>query len=366
MKTSSLLALVASFAAAVVCLGSCGGSSGGNEEPTSTFDVKDHRLISVGSEGGKIAVDYGIVGSKEGNTAEVTTSDTWIRVGKVYSTTFTVTVDPNDSGEDRTGQISMTCSGVRPMTIVVSQGKEGSSTPTYNKYKIEVSEITTSSARVVITPVNAAETYLYSIVSKSDYEKFETAEKYILRRIEQIKEFSAIYGVKPESFLTKGNFDTAKLEQSQKSTVMDDTDYYAAAFDLSFDGKGNASYSGKIDLCEFHTKKATPSNMTLSLNVSGTHLNVTSSSASDTWICDVLSKEAWEELSSPEEVARTYISQMTSSLSGMTVYSGNASIDITDSLDEKGKEYYAFAVGYRQSDTDGGLTTEVKYIKFKY
>ena len=365
MKTSKLLGLVASFAAAVFCLASCGGGSGDNEEPTSTFDVKD-RLISVGSEGGKISVDYRIIGSKEGNTAEVSTSDTWIRIGKVYSTTFTVTVDPNDSGEDRTGQISMACSGVRPMTIVVSQGKEGSSAPAYNKYKIEVSEITTSSARVVITPVNAAETYLYSIVSKSDYEKFESAEKYILRRIEQIKEFSAIYGVKPESFLTKGNFDTAKLEQSQKSTIMDDTDYYAAAFDLSFDSKGNASYSGKIDLCEFHSKKATPSNMTLSLNVSGTHLNVTSSSASDTWICDALSKEAWEEFSTPEEVARTYISQMTSSLSGMTVYQGSASIDISGSLDEKGKEYYAFAVGYRQSDTDGGLTTEVKYIKFKY
>ncbi len=366
MKASSFIGLFASVCVALTSIVSCGGTSGGSEEPTSTFDVKDHRLISVGAEGGKIAVDYSIVGSKEGNTAEVTTNDAWIQIGKVYSTTFTVTVDRNDSGEDRTGQISMTCDGVRPMTIVLSQSKEGSSTPTYNKFKIEVSEITTSSARVVITPVDAAETYLYSIVSKSDYEKFESAEKYILRRIEQIKEFSAIYGYKPESFLTKGNFDTAKLEQSQKSTILDDTDYYAAAFDLKFDDKGNASYSGKIDLCGFHSKKATPSNMTLSLNISGTYLNVTSSSASDTWICDALSKEAWEEFSTPEEVARYYISQMTSSLYGMTIHQGSASVDISDSLEEKGQEYYAFAVGYRQSDTDGGLTTAVKYIKFKY
>lgn len=365
MKISSLFRLIASALISAACLVSCGGSgSGGDEEPTSTFDVKN-RLVSVDAEGRKVSVDYGIKGPKEGNTAVVTTDSDWIHISRVYSTTFSFDVDKNDSGADRTGEIKMTCAGVQPLTLVVSQGKEGSTTPTYNKFKIEVSEITTSSARVVITPVDAAETYLYSIVSKSDYDKFSNAEAYIKRRIEQIKELCAIYGVKPESFLTKGNFDTDKLETSRKTTIMDNTVYYAAAFDLKFDDKGNPSYSGKIDLCEFRSKKATQSNMSLTLNMSGTHLNVTSTSVSDTWICDVLTKESWDELPTPEDVARTYVSQMMQ-LGGVTLYQGSASVDFKDALEVKGKEYVAYAVGYRQSDTDGGLTTEVKYITFKY
>lgn len=364
MKISSLLRLTALACVAAIGFAACGGNAEDNEEATSTFDVKV-KLLSIGSEGGKVAVDYSIKGSKEGNTAEVTTNEDWIHLGKTYSTTFSFNVDKNETGEDRTGEISMTCKGVQPMTIVVSQGKEGSTTPTYNKFKIEVSEITTSSARVVITPVNAAETYLYSIVSKSDYDKFSGAEAYIKRRIEQIKEMCAIYGVSPNYFLTKGTFDTAKLETSQKTTIMDNTAYYAAAFDLSFDDKGNASYSGKIDLCEFRSQKATQSNMTLSLSVSGTHLNVTSNSSSDTWISDVMSKEAWDEFSVPEDAAHTYVST-TTQYGALALYKGSQSIDVSSSLTEKGKEYVAFAVGYRQSDTDGGLTTEVKYITFKY
>lgn len=105
--------------------------------------------------------------------------------------------------------------------------------------------------------------------------------------------------------------------------------------------------------------------MTLSLSVSGTHLNVTSSSSGDTWICDVVSKDAWDEFSLPEDAAHTYISTMTQ-YGALTLYKGSQSVDVSGSLTERGKEYVAFAVGYRQSDTDGGLTTEVEYITFKY
>lgn len=365
-KTSYVLGILASLCLSCVCQVSCVNDAIEDDKPASTFNVKGGRLLNVDSEGGRIAVDYSIVGVKEGNVASVSTKENWIHIGKVYSTTFSIVVDRNDTGSDRLGEISMNSDGVQPLNIVVSQSKKGSSAPTYNKFKIEVSEITTSSARIVITPVNAAETYLYSLVSKSDYEKFDGAEKYIEKRVGQIKDYSAIYGIKPESFLTKGNFDTARLESNQQSNILDNTEYYVTAFDLAFDDKGNASYSGKIDLYAFRSKKATPSDMTLSLNVSGTYLNVKSTSSSDTWICDVMSVDAWEEFSVPEDAAHTYVSTMMTYQGGVYLYKGSQSIDISDSLDEKGKEYVAFAVGYRQSDTDGGLTTEVAHIKFKY
>ena len=369
MKISSIFRLIASAFVSAACLVSCGGSgSGGDEEPTSTFDVKN-RLVSVTSEGGNISVDYGIKGPKEGNTAELSTDADWIHLGKVYSTTFSFTADKNDSDSDRTGEIKMTCTGVQPLTLVVSQGKKGSASPTYNKFKIEVSEITTSSARVVITPVDAAETYLYSIVSKADYDKCSDDVDYIKKRIDQIKELSAMSGAKPAAFLNSGNFDTSKQTSSNQQTVYDNTIFYAVAFDLAFDDKGTPSYSGKLDKVEFRTKKATPVNMTFTLNMSGTYLNVTPSLSSETWICDVTTKESWDELPTPEDVAHTYVNTMlqySAWTGGLTIYKGNQSVNVESSLDEKGKEYVAYAVGYRQSDTDGGLTTEVKHITFKY
>lgn len=368
MKIPSLLRLTALACAAAIVFAACGGNAEDNEEPTSTFDVKV-KLLSIGSEGGKLAVDYSIKGSKEGNTAEVTTDNDWIHLGRIYSTTFSFNVDKNETGADRTGEIKMTCKGVQPLTLVVSQSKVGSSSQAYNKFKIEVSEITTSSARVVITPVNAAETYLYSIVSKADYDRCSDDVDYIKKRIDQIKELSAVSGAKPASFLNSGNFDTSKLTSANKQTVYDNTVFYAVAFDLAFDDKGTPSYSGKLDKVEFRTKKATPVNMTLTLNMSGTYLNVSSSSSSDTWICDVTTKESWDELPTPEDVAHTYVNTMlqySAVTGGLTLYKGNQSVNVESSLTEKGKEYVAYAVGYRQSDTDGGLTTEVKYITFKY
>lgn len=126
MKISSLVRLTVLACAASIGFVACGGNAEDNEEPTSTFDV-NVKLLSIGSEGGKVTVDYSIKGSKEGNTAEVTTSEDWIHLGKTYSTTFSFNVDKNETGKDRTGEIKMACKGVQPLTLFVSQGKEGSS-----------------------------------------------------------------------------------------------------------------------------------------------------------------------------------------------------------------------------------------------
>ena len=74
---------------------------------------------------------------------------------------------------------------------------------------------------------------------------------YIKKRIDQIKELSAMSGAKPAAFLNSGNFDTSKQTSSNQQTVYDNTIFYAVAFDLAFDDKGTPSYSGKLDKVEF-------------------------------------------------------------------------------------------------------------------
>lgn len=192
------------FMAVVSCVFSCIFSScdkpgGGDEVYDSAFVIEGERIINVGTAGGKITVGYSIEGPKEGNKAAVTENEPWIHLGSVYNTSFSFTVDANEAGTDRTGEIIMTCDGTKPMTLHIVQSRENPDNPVFSKFDIRVSDITTSTARIQIIPVDAAVSYFYSIVSKSDYDAYG-AEKYIERRIEQIKDMAVMAGETWTSF----------------------------------------------------------------------------------------------------------------------------------------------------------------------
>lgn len=336
---------------------------GGDDAYSSSFVINGERILNFDVNGGRLSVDYSIEGPKEGNKAVVSTDADWIHIGNVYNTSFSFTVDRNDSGADRSGEITLNCDGTRPLTLHVMQSREKSDNPVFSKFDIRVSEVTTSTARVQVFPVDASATYFYSIVSKSDYESYG-AEKYIERRVEQIRELTVISGAKPEAFLNKGTFDTAALPVEQAPSFLDDTDYYVTVFDLMFDDSGKASYSGFVELREFRSRKATPVNMTFRLSMTGTMLTVVPSSSSYTYIYDIVSKEIWDEYGTPAELARDYVATMKSyGRLDQYIYTGVKSEDFTSTVD-KGGDFVAYAVGYRNSASDSGITTEVNFIEF--
>lgn len=343
---------------------SCDKAVDTEESFNSFFRIEGERLVNVEVNGGKFSVDYVIEGPMEGNKATVTTGTPWIHVGNVYNTTFSFVVDRNDSGADRTGEIVMNCKGTRPVTIHVMQAKEKSDRPIFTKFDIRVSDISSFSARVQVIPVDAAISYLYSIVSKADYDGVG-ATGYIETRIGQIKEYSAMMGADPNMFLNKGTFDTSALSPEQAPSLLDDTAYYVAIFDLKFDADGKASYSGDVEIREFRTLKATQVDMSFSLAMNGTVLTV-KPSGNHTYIYDVVSREIWDSYGSPEEVARDYVATMKSfGQLGNFIFSGVKSEDFSSTIG-KGGAFVAYAVGYRNAPSDSGLTTEVEHIEFNY
>ena len=112
---------------------------------------------------------------------------------------------------------------------------------------------------------------------------------------------------------------------------------------------------------------ATRDNLELTLKMSGSRL-VVSASGSGTYISDVVAAELVEEFESLEDVAREYVKTVRNANYGdisPSLHKGNSSEDYSDYLKE-GTRYVAWAVGYRDDDTDGGLTTSVFSIQFTF
>ena len=360
MKRIYLLLLSALCLAA-----SCTKPSSQEEVSDSTFVLKES-IVKIGSEGGRVVCDYSISGPHEGCTAEVTSAEEWIGVSSVYSTEFTLKIGENATGKDRTGEVRLSCSGVEPLKLRVIQSAERSSEQIYSNYKITVSGITTSTCRIQVEPVNASKTYVYAVVRKADYDAMSETD-YIKARISQIEEMAASYAQSPSSFLSSGNVDTDRLEASLRPSFYDRTEYYVTAFDLAYDESAKEfSYSGKIDLVEFTSASAPASSMTFTIKQGGELLTVTASNSSESFVCDYMSKEAWDELGSPDYAAHTYI-YYAQAYNQFTTYTGSRVINLSTEEDiTKGEKYVVYAVGYLSDDTRGGLTTEVAYLEFTY
>ncbi len=361
MKLYRVFPLILALSATAVMV-SCKKEVSEEEEITSTFSV-EKRLITINKDGGTFNIDYSISGPKEGNVAEVSSDSPWIKIGKVFNSTFSYTAQANDTEEDREATLTMTCRGVKPLKIIISQSREKEEKPIYSNYEILVSDIGTTTARFRVTPVDAAKTYLYDVVRKADFDAL-TPTSYIETRIKQIKEMVAAYpGTTLSSFLSKGPVDTDNLDN--RPSLFDRTDYYVTAFDLSFDEKtGAATYSGNIDKASFKTLSAPQSKMNLRINQKGDFVTITTDT-SDGYVCDVLSKDAWEEFTNPDDAAHLYISTV-SQYNQLVIHSGTYQIDLESEELSRGVQYVAFAVGYSDSTTNGGLTTEVTYIEFTY
>ena len=351
----------AAFAALVLAV-SCGEKR--VETETSSF-VVESSVIRSGADGGEGWVNYSISGPKAGSTATVTSGSEWITVKDVFSTEFRYSIVKNDSGADRTGDIVLSCDGTKPLHLRVIQSGTSGGGEVFRNFEMSISDITTSTCRIQIRPVDAGKTYVYAIVRKAEYDR-ETPESYIRTRISQIEEMAAINAQSPSVYLSRGTVDTDNLPSNQRPSLYDRTDFYLTAFDLSYDESTKKfSYSGDVDKVQFRSASATPSSMKIEIVRSGNLLTFRSD-GKDSYICDLMDKASWDELDSPDYAAHLYL-LYSRNFGYFASYTGTRVVDLSqDDEMVKGTVYVAYAVGYRDSETDGGLTTGVEHIEFTY
>lgn len=317
------------------------------------------KSINADAEGGRYDFGYKIEGSNDGSIYTDYDCD-WITVDIGDSSIF-LDIDPNPSEDARTATLSFGVKGSDAVFVLVVQKGKTPEPVNEEMFSIDVADITTNSASVSIAPVGGHnKTYLYSVVDKKSYELYGS-QAYIEACIEQIDyliELSVKYDPVPRTF---GDFLLRNASVNPASSLNDDTEYYAVAFDLDV----NKKYSGSITLKEFKTNKAAQSSNKFKLQMQGSILSVATTN-NDPYICDVLTKESWSEFDTPREVAQMFVSTMKSyGFLSMYIVSGSHSEDFASTLDHSG-DYVAYAFGYSDDSQTGGITTEIEYIEFSY
>jgi|GEM_PF-892297 len=369
INISLKLAVMAAVVLTSAAFASCDKNAGLEEVVDSAFVIGGNKIQKADKDGGEdYWMSYSISGPREGQVATVESGCDWIVVKDVYSTEFRYSVVKNDTGSDRRGEILLSAVGVKPARITLIQSASNSASVVFKNFEIKVSGITTSTCRIQVKPVDAGKTYLYAVARKAEYEK-ETAKSYIEARIDQIKDKAAKDVQSPSAYLSKGVVDTDNLSEEYRPSLYDRTTYCLTAFDLSYDEKKNEfSYSGDIDVVEFTSASATPSAMDITILQNGSLLTFRPSNVGngDSYICDYMTKESWDELDSPDYAAHQYV-LYAQKLGYFESFTTTNVVDLSKDVDMvKGEKYVAYAVGYRDSATDGGLTTEVKFIEFTY
>lgn len=362
MKSRKIFRMVGAALASVLVL-SCDKDGGKTAVTDSSFNVESS-IVNVGVSGGTVSVAYSIEGSAAGSTAEVTTETPWLKIGAVTSETFELVAAANGSGADRTGKVALACEGTAPLVLHVLQSKESDAVPVYSKFEITVSDEKTYSAAVEISPVDPSAYYYTNIVTGKQYETYG-ADGIVAALANQVVYMASMIGDNdPHLLLYQGYYNTA-TDMENELDLNDNTEYYVVAFNMDFGEAGTVIMDGKGEFCKFRTSRASQVDMKFDINVTSSSVEV-KPSAGYTYICGVASKASWDEYTDHSDVARDYISVAKSyDMLDKIMCTGTVKYNLSDIVETPG-EYVYYAVGYRSSGEDRGLTTDVAYVTFTY
>lgn len=332
-------------------------------ETVSVIKVENN-VLKVGDEGGSIFLTYTSVGKAYGKTANVETDVEWININTTTTTLVELSIEKNDTGADRNAKVILSGHDASPVTVHVIQSKVSDAKPVYNNFNVTISKITSSAACIEVDPVNPTAYYYTDLFQASTYDTY--GESYLVKSMmENIINTAAFYGIEdPRVLLYQGYFNTDYNEDISLD-LRDDTDYYVGVVDMDVDESGNLTTSGKGEFHKFHTLKPSQVEMTFSFEIKGTQVEVTPS-ADYTYICGLAAKSQWDTYKNPSDAARDYIAIAKQySMLETIVYTGKRTVDFSYLLESSG-DYVVYAVGYRNTSGDKGLTTDIQYRVFTY
>ncbi|MGM9788074.1 MAG: hypothetical protein ACI3ZF_04120 [Candidatus Cryptobacteroides sp.] len=319
----------------------------------------ESNLLSIGYEEGQHHIYYSVKGPEV--EIEASCEQNWVEIKEVTEDCIALHVTENDEAEDRFATLSIWSSSSNKVTVHLAQSKKNESQAVYHDFGFEVQNISTCDAAISISPLDPSRSYYCNILTKAQYESIG-AGKIVDTMVEGILQLASIYGVDPSGMLYRGVFETqaAGIELN----LLDNTVYYVIAFYLEFDENSNAKIGDRMEVYEFRTKSASQNGMSFELSFEDGFLKV-SPDASYTYICDITTKEIWEDEESPEDLARQYISVLRSyGVLNNYIIRGEQVLQFDDVNEENSNEYVAYAVGYRDDRSDRGLTTKVFYKYF--
>ena len=243
------------------------------------------------------------------------------------------------------------------------------------EYVIDVTNITTNSATVTVTP-STSDTFYFDVVEKDYLDAYTNSADFLADYVAEIKDYidelnAYGYGITFADFVSYGK-DSYDYEAG---TLDPNTEYYAFAFGLSENGEITSGLTKK----EFKTLSsggntgggdATTSNNTFKVNVTditanGATVSVTPSNY-DTYYFDVIEKDIYDMYTDKKELAADYMAEIAEVCKdyGYTIAdvlsSGSDAYSFEGYLDAN-TAYYALAFGV---STSGAITTDVAATAF--
>lgn len=329
----------------------------------SVFSVRSS-LLTIGADGGLLEVAYSVKGAAEGIVAEAVPMESWIELDGADAAKITLKVSANDTGADRMGSVVLSGDNVRNLTLHISQSKVSDSEPVYNNFSFEVSDITSSSLELEVTPVNPSGYYYTNLLTEAVYSTF-TGTGLIEAYVQSMLEAAAVYDADPRNFLFRGYLNT--VEAGSDLDLRDDTDYRIFAFELDFDEERNPEYNGRIESVKIRTARATQVPMSFEFERgSGAVVHVTPSTDSYSYVCGIASREQWNEYTDKKDAARDFVDIAKQyNMLNESLYYGERDVDFMYLVEEPGT-YVVYAVGYRNSESDRGITTDICYEEFTF
>lgn len=233
---------------------------------------------------------------------------------------------------------------------------------TGNFFKIEVSDETSDGAYVVTTPQDTTTSYYCDVITKADFDLYESDAAYVEDIIayynERIEYYAALgYDITLAEML-EGSLYTG-VDEYEYTFLESSTDYYAVAVRIAEDG----SMVGSVEKQLFHTGDVTPSEIKFefsidTVTVDSINLIITPSN-NDQYLTYLFSESELSDYDSEEDALRDYESYYESW--GYTLLgTGETYFTLNNWVEESGKQILLVA-GY-----DGGFTTAVTRYEFNF
>ncbi len=246
-------------------------------------------------------------------------------------------------------------------TLVLSAcHKSGKDTPEILTFKLEVTDITSTSAHTAVTPTIEDATYYFDVLGKEGFDSIrDDVQSYLDSEVKRRAEAYSITETEVlEKILSKGvqTFDFKSLSPL--------SDYYLIAFGVSSEGK----VTGDLEYMDFSTEAVSPSANVLSIDLGtiyadGADYTVTPTVDADSYAVDIWSKSMVDELGDGGTIS--YFIEYNSYLMFSLTTSGK--FDFNNEQDGKvwqpGREYYVVAFGYDMNS--GEATTKLFKKEFK-
>ena len=196
MKKIKLFTLLALLLTPPLILSGCGDDSTDDDTPRNApvLTIKNNALgvVNVAAAGQTVTLTYEVANAVEGKTVVARSDEKWLHDFNNETAGQIDFIADENVGEELTRSATVTVAypGAESVTVTVVQDER--------EISIEVTELTVASIKAKFEMKDPAQTFLFGLVKKSEYDAIGTPEKFLEAELKKLEEEA----LDPDSWFT--------------------------------------------------------------------------------------------------------------------------------------------------------------------